>query len=85
MINAAISRNTFAVAKEFFNLPLSDKMKVPKQSGSTWGNAVAHAERFSHKLPWKETLTFYYDESKNREDIVDYFTFKMEEEEEKKK
>ncbi|WOL12903.1 Isopenicillin N synthase [Canna indica] len=76
-IDAAISRDTFAVAEEFFNLPLSDKMKVPKQSGSTWGYAVAHAERFSHKLPWKETLTICYDDSKNGEDIVDYFTFKM--------
>ncbi|WOL07596.1 hypothetical protein Cni_G16340 [Canna indica] len=84
-IDATISRDTFVAAEEFSNLPLSDKMKVPKQSGNTWGYAVAHAERFSHKLPWKETLTFCYDDNKNGEDIVDYFTFKMEEVEEEKK
>lgn len=42
----------------FFELPIQKKLGVLKTPGSLWGYSGAHADRFSSKLPWKETLSF---------------------------
>ncbi|XP_043710167.1 gibberellin 20 oxidase 1-D-like [Telopea speciosissima] len=58
----------------FFNLPINQKLKAQRMAGSLWGYSGAHADRFSLKLPWKETLSFGYHENKSSQSIVvDYF------------
>ncbi|KAK7320943.1 hypothetical protein VNO77_30922 [Canavalia gladiata] len=42
----------------FFKLPIHRKLCVCKTPGSLWGYSGAHADRFSSKLPWKETFSF---------------------------
>ncbi|KAI3879765.1 hypothetical protein MKX03_000384 [Papaver bracteatum] len=46
----------------FFKLPIAHKLKARKKLGSTWGYSGAHCERFSSKLPWKETFSFGYND-----------------------
>ncbi|KAF9609730.1 hypothetical protein IFM89_018178 [Coptis chinensis] len=58
----------------FFKLPTCQKLRVVKKPGSTWGYSGAHANRFSSKLPWKETLSFGYHENESNPIVVDYFT-----------
>lgn len=58
----------------FFSLPLNKKMAIKKKPGEVCGYSGAHADRFSSKLPWKETFSFTYqhaDSSGN--EVVDYF------------
>lgn len=56
----------------FFKLPVDDKLKAGKKPGSTWGWSAAHAERFTAKLLWKETLTFESHQD-SKHPVVDYF------------
>ncbi|KAF3446703.1 hypothetical protein FNV43_RR11883 [Rhamnella rubrinervis] len=56
----------------FFKLPVNDKLRAMKKPGSTWGFSAAHAERFTSKLLWKETLTFEYHQD-TKHPVVDYF------------
>lgn len=58
---------------DFFNLPISQKLRVLKKPGSTWGYSAGHAGRFSSKLPWKETLSFGYHENGSNTIVEDYF------------
>ncbi|KAK6116694.1 hypothetical protein DH2020_049576 [Rehmannia glutinosa] len=48
--------------KDFFNLPIDEKLRVKRLPGSVWGYSFAHADRFSLKLPWKETISCFYHE-----------------------
>lgn len=56
-----------------FNLPLHKKLSLRRQSGGLYGYSGAHADRFSSKLPWKETFTFGYHENDSHPIVVDYF------------
>ncbi|PIN05599.1 Iron/ascorbate family oxidoreductase [Handroanthus impetiginosus] len=49
--------------KDFFNLPIDEKMRVHRLPGSFWGYSLAHADRFSLNLPWKETISCFFDEN----------------------
>ncbi|XP_010527094.1 PREDICTED: gibberellin 20 oxidase 2-like [Tarenaya hassleriana] len=61
-----------------FKLPLEKKLSLRRKSAAeVSGYSGAHADRFSSKLPWKETFSFGYgflqgeDGSKNM--VLDYF------------
>lgn len=56
----------------FFKLPLSRKLAARKKSGSLWGYSGAHADRFSSRLPWKETLSFGFHQD-NDVSVVAFF------------
>ncbi|KAL9148451.1 hypothetical protein ABFS82_12G041900 [Erythranthe guttata] len=57
----------------FFNLPLSKKLSVKRKPGCLYGYSGAHADRFSSKLPWKETLSFTYEHANEPQlDVVNY-------------
>uniref|UniRef100_I1KBL0 Fe2OG dioxygenase domain-containing protein n=1 Tax=Glycine max TaxID=3847 RepID=I1KBL0_SOYBN len=57
-----------------FKLPLSKKMGAKRKPGGVSGYSGAHADRYSSKLPWKETFSFLYDhQSFSNSQIVDYF------------
>ncbi|GFQ02015.1 gibberellin 20 oxidase 1-b [Phtheirospermum japonicum] len=45
----------------FFNLPLTQKLSVKRKPGDLCGYSGAHSDRFSSKLPWKETFSLTYD------------------------
>ncbi|XP_045790569.1 gibberellin 20 oxidase 1-D-like [Trifolium pratense] len=58
----------------FFKLPIDRKLSVRKVKGSMWGYSGAHADRFSSKLPWKETLSFPFHDNDTFEPVVtNYF------------
>lgn len=47
----------------FFKLPVSRKLALQRKPGGLCGYSGAHADRFSSKLPWKETFSFAYQHS----------------------
>lgn len=57
-----------------FKMPLVKKISVRKKPGRVSGYSGAHAERFSSKLPWKETFSFEYcSRESQRLDVLHYF------------
>ncbi|KAF5745111.1 gibberellin 20-oxidase family protein [Tripterygium wilfordii] len=66
----AASREVDAI----FRLPLEKKLSVGRKPGDLYGYSGAHAERFSSKLPWKETFSFgYHENDDSKLVVVDYF------------
>ncbi|TKY74209.1 Gibberellin 20 oxidase 2 [Spatholobus suberectus] len=61
----------------FFKLPIHRKLSVHKTPGSMWGYSGAHAHRFSSKLPWKETLSFPYNDDTLEPVVTNYFKSTM--------
>lgn len=57
----------------FFKLPAEDKAKVKRVPGTPWGFSGSHADRFSSKLPWKETLSFGFHENGPNPVVADFF------------
>lgn len=57
----------------FFKLPIHRKVSVRKTPGSVWGYSGAHADRFSSKLPWKETLSFPFRENPLKPVVASFF------------
>lgn len=49
--------------RNFFKLPINEKMRVHRVPGSIWGYSFAHADRFSLNLPWKETVSCFFHEN----------------------
>ncbi|PIN24260.1 Iron/ascorbate family oxidoreductase [Handroanthus impetiginosus] len=77
IINHGVDDSVIRAAHEnmdvFFKLPLSKKVAIKRKPGGLCGYSGAHADRFSSKLPWKETLSISYrhaDES--AVDVVEY-------------
>ncbi|EYU23727.1 hypothetical protein MIMGU_mgv1a014763mg [Erythranthe guttata] len=56
----------------FFKLPVDKKLAVRRKPGGVCGYSGAHADRFSSKLPWKETFSFTYQHNSNGADVVNY-------------
>ncbi|XP_040998924.1 gibberellin 20 oxidase 2-like [Juglans microcarpa x Juglans regia] len=59
----------------FFKLPVSMKLRAKRMPGTnSWGYSGAHADRFSSKLPWKETLSFrFYEPDDSHPVVLDFF------------
>ncbi|KAK7247594.1 hypothetical protein RIF29_42480 [Crotalaria pallida] len=69
LINAA-----YQEMDTIFNLPMTKKLIAKKKPGTQEGYAGAHGDRYSSKLPWKETLTWIYDYNKeSKSQVVDFF------------
>nr|AMD09813.1 gibberellin 20-oxidase [Artocarpus altilis] len=76
VVNHGVDRQLISDAHrymdDFFELPLSEKQRAQRKAGEHCGYASSFTGRFSSKLPWKETLSFRYNNPS--EDIVlDYF------------
>ncbi|GMJ03841.1 gibberellin 20 oxidase 2 [Hibiscus trionum] len=56
-----------------FKLPLDKKLSFRRKPGGFSGYSVAHADRFSSKLPWKETFSFGYRGLDSDASVVHYF------------
>ncbi|PSS26615.1 Gibberellin 20 oxidase [Actinidia chinensis var. chinensis] len=57
----------------FFKLPITKKLSARRKPGSVCGYSGAHADRYSSKLPWKETFSFGYHGDGHGHVVVDYF------------
>ncbi|KAK4772410.1 hypothetical protein SAY86_014185 [Trapa natans] len=59
-----------------FELPISRKLSMRRKPGGVIGYSGAHADRYSAKLPWKETFSFRFsgaDNVKEKPTVVEYF------------
>ncbi|KAK6142868.1 hypothetical protein DH2020_023216 [Rehmannia glutinosa] len=54
----------------FFGMPLEEKERALRKPGDHCGYASSFTNRFSSKLPWKETLSFRYSAESRFSDIV---------------
>nr|XP_029122231.1 gibberellin 20 oxidase 2-like [Elaeis guineensis] len=59
--------------EEFFQLPLDAKLRIHRHPGSFWGYTVAHLDRTSSKLPWREMRSLGNNSVASENGIVDYF------------
>ncbi|XP_062230355.1 gibberellin 20 oxidase 2-like [Phragmites australis] len=71
-----VARAALDGAADFFRLPLDTKQRAGRTPGDVTGYTSAHANRFTTKLPWKETLSFGHRDSVTAGShvVVDYFT-----------
>ncbi|KAJ0463631.1 putative ent-kaurene synthase, Gibberellin-44 dioxygenase [Helianthus annuus] len=88
VVNHGVDANLISEAHQcmdlFFKLPLSEKQRVQRKVGESYGYASSFTGRFFSKLPWKETLSFRFSTEENSSNIVkDYFMNTMGEEFEK--
>ncbi|KAL1808015.1 hypothetical protein DCAR_0727414 [Daucus carota subsp. sativus] len=59
----------------FFGMPFLEKKRAEKKAGDISGYASSFTNRFSSKLPWKETLSFRYSaDQQSANKVEDYFT-----------
>ncbi|KAL1538987.1 gibberellin-44 dioxygenase [Salvia divinorum] len=78
VVNHGVDPSTIRAAHHhmdaFFSLPLARKLAVKREPGALRGYSGAHADRFSSKLPWKETFSFTYNHAHSAAtlDVVDY-------------
>jgi gibberellin-44 dioxygenase len=72
-VGIELTRDALGCMDQFFQLPLARKLSCKRKPGSMWGYAGAHIDRFASKLPWKETLSFGYQNEQRQEVLVDYF------------
>ncbi|KAG2399444.1 hypothetical protein LR48_Vigan04g126300 [Vigna angularis] len=57
-----------------FKLPITKKLTSQRKPGSVSGYSGAHADRYSSKLPWKETFSFlFHHQGFSNSQIVDFF------------
>ncbi|KAL7141944.1 hypothetical protein ABFS83_08G089300 [Erythranthe nasuta] len=71
-VDATIVRAAHEQMDAFFKLPVDKKLAVRRKPGGVCGYSGAHADRFSSKLPWKETFSFTYQHNSNGADVVNY-------------
>ncbi|KAM7513852.1 hypothetical protein LguiA_003435 [Lonicera macranthoides] len=82
VVNHGVDSGLIQAAHEhmdaFSKLPMSKKICARRKPGSIWGYSGAHADRYSSKLPWKETFSFGFNHRSGDDDdqllVVDYFT-----------
>ncbi|KAJ9177836.1 hypothetical protein P3X46_013004 [Hevea brasiliensis] len=72
-VDASLIRAAHQEIGTIFKLPLDKKLSVRRQPGGVSGYSCAHADRFSSKLPWKETFSFGYHGNDSHPIVVDYF------------
>lgn len=81
VINHGIDASLISAAHDqidnFFMLPTSRKLEAQRMPGNMWGYSGAHADRFCSKLPWKETLSFGFDDCSLNPMVVNFFKSKI--------
>lgn len=74
-VDASLINAAYEEIDSIFNLPLEKKLSIPRKPFQVFGYSGAHADRFSSKLPWKETLSFGfpYGENDSNPVVLNYF------------
>ncbi|XP_002527606.2 gibberellin 20 oxidase 2 [Ricinus communis] len=72
-VDADLIRAAYQEIDTIFKLPFDKKLSIGKKPGSVYGYAFAHSDRFSSKLPWKETLSCGYHAEDTKPVVADYF------------
>ncbi|XP_055811993.1 gibberellin 20 oxidase 1-like [Solanum dulcamara] len=72
-IDANLISNAHRYMDTFFELPLSVKQNAQRKIGEDYGYASSFTERFSSKLPWKETLSFRFSAKEDSSHIVEEY------------
>lgn len=67
--------DAYCEVDSIFKQPISKKLSAKRVAGGISGYSGAHADRYSSKLPWKETFSFVYNHHQNSSNpqIVNYF------------
>lgn len=63
-----------------FKMSPSKKISARRKPGSVSGYSGAHADRYSSKLPWKETFSFTHQASSESGPVAEYFKLVLGEE-----
>ncbi|KAL3615612.1 hypothetical protein CASFOL_041273 [Castilleja foliolosa] len=62
----------------FFRIPLEEKERAMRKPGEHYGYASSFTNRFSSKLPWKETLSLSYNaDNRSSDNVRTYFSDTM--------
>lgn len=73
-VTAELIKAAYEEGEAIFKMPLVKKISVGKKPGRVSGYSGAHADRFSSKLPWKETFSFEYsNDDSQRLHVLHYF------------
>ncbi|XP_024992885.1 gibberellin 20 oxidase 2-like [Cynara cardunculus var. scolymus] len=73
-VDSNLINETHKIMNLFFGMPLLEKQKAQRKFGEYCGYASSFTNRFSSKLPWKETFSFRYSSDPKCANIVqDYF------------
>ncbi|KAK6259156.1 hypothetical protein SCA6_013630 [Theobroma cacao] len=72
-VDATLIQAAYEEIDPVFKMPLNKKLSFQRKPGDFSGFSAAHADRFSSKLPWKETFSFGYHGNNSDPVVVDYF------------
>ncbi|KAJ0448716.1 putative ent-kaurene synthase [Helianthus annuus] len=73
-IDSRLINEAHKIMDLFFGMPLSEKQRAQRKLGEYCGYASSFTNRFSSKLPWKETLSLRYSADPKCSNLVqDYF------------
>lgn len=73
-IDSRLINEAHKIMDYFFRMPLLEKQRAQRRAGEYCGYASSFTNRFSSKLPWKETLSFRYSADPQCLNLVqDYF------------
>ncbi|KAJ8765316.1 hypothetical protein K2173_012013 [Erythroxylum novogranatense] len=72
-VEASLIQTVHQEVDKIFKLPLDKKLSLRRKPGGLCGYSGAHADRYSSKLPWKETFSFGYSPNSFKPVVVDYF------------
>ncbi|KAG8378458.1 hypothetical protein BUALT_Bualt08G0139300 [Buddleja alternifolia] len=72
-VNLKLINSVHDHVKDFFKLPIDEKLRVQRVPGSFWGYSFAHADRFTLNLPWKETLSCCFHENGHDSEAAGFF------------
>jgi len=73
-VDQELINDAYCEVDPIFNLPINKKLSAKRVHGGVSGYSGAHADRYSSKLPWKETFSFVYNhQNDSNSQIVNYF------------
>ncbi|XP_041004974.1 gibberellin 20 oxidase 1-B-like [Juglans microcarpa x Juglans regia] len=72
-VDASLIRAAYEEIDAIFKMPLGKKLSLYKKPGCISGYSGAHADRYSSKLPWKETFSFGYHGNESEPIVFNYF------------
>lgn len=72
-VDASLIRAAYDEMDGIFKMPMNRKLRLCRKPGCMSGYSGAHADRYSSKLPWKETFSFGYRGNESQPIVFNYF------------